>query len=207
MKEKAFKYFVLYKPYGVLTQFTDKANRPTLGSLFKFPNDACPSDRRVYPVGRLDRDSEGLLLLTNDKRLTEYLLNPKNKHEREYYVQVEGIPTEKDLERLRNGIELNDGKTLPAKVKLIDDPEFPLRVPPIRERKNIPTSWISLTLVEGRNRQVRRMTAAIGFPTLRLVRVRIKNILLGELQLGKVRELKQHEIESLKKKRPAKGRL
>ena len=188
------KYFLLNKPYGVLTQFTDKENRATLGSLFKFPPD-------VYPVGRLDKDSEGLLLLTNDKSLTEYLLNPKNEHEREYYVQVEGIPTEKDLERMHNGIELNDGKTLPAKVKLIDDPEFPLRVPPIRERKNIPTSWISLTLVEGRNRQVRRMTAAIGFPTLRLIRVRIKNILLDDLKFGEARELNVREVESLKQKR------
>ena len=194
------KYFLLNKPYGVLTQFTDKENRATLGSLFKFPPD-------VYPVGRLDKDSEGLLLLTNDKSLTEYLLNPKNEHEREYYVQVEGIPTENDLAKLRRGIELSDGKTLPAKVKLINDPDFPQRVPPIRERKNIPTSWISLTLVEGRNRQVRRMTAATGFPTLRLVRVRIKNILLDDLKFGEVRELNVREVESLKQKRPAKGRL
>ena len=194
------KYFLLNKPFGVLTQFTDKENRATLGSLFKFPPD-------VYPVGRLDKDSEGLLLLTNDKSLTEYLLNPKNEHEREYYVQMEGILTENDLAKLRHGIELSDGKTLPAKVKLINDPDFPQRVPPIRERKNIPTSWISLTLVEGRNRQVRRMTAAIGFPTLRLVRVRIKNILLGDLKFGEVRELNGREVESLKQKRPVKGRL
>ena len=200
MKELLTKYFLLNKPYGVLTQFTDKENRATLGSLFKFPPD-------VYPVGRLDKDSEGLLLLTNDKSLTEYLLNPKNEHEREYYVQVEGIPTENDLAKLRRGIELSDGKTLPAKVKLINDPKFPPRVPPIRERKNIPTSWISLTLVEGRNRQVRRMTAATGFPTLRLVRVRIKNILLDDLKFGEVRELNVREVESLKQKRPAKGRL
>jgi len=194
------KYYLLNKPYGVLTQFTDKENRPTLGSLFKFPKD-------VYPVGRLDKDSEGLLVVTNDKSLTEYLLNPKNEHEREYYVQVEGIPAESDLKKLRTGIELNDGKTLPAKAKLIDDPEFPQRIPPIRERKNIPVSWISLTLVEGRNRQVRRMTAAIGFPALRLVRVRIKNILLGDLKVGEVKELNGQEAELLKQKRPAKGRL
>ena len=200
MKGKNFKYYLLNKPFGVLTQFTDKENRQTLGSLFKFPSD-------VYPVGRLDKDSEGLLLLTNDKSLTEYLLNPKNEHEREYYVQMEGIPTENDLAKLRRGIELSDGKTLSAKVKLINDPDFPQRVPPIRERKNIPTSWISLTLVEGRNRQVRRMTAAIGFPTLRLVRVRIKNILLGDLKFGEVRELNGREVESLKQKRPVKGRL
>ncbi len=185
------KYFIVHKPYGVLTQFTDKTGRPTLGSLFNFPND-------VYPVGRLDLDSEGLLLITNDKPLTEYLLNPKNKHEREYYVQVEGTPTENDLEKLRNGVELKDGKTLPAKAELIDDPAFPPRVPPIRERKNIPTTWISLTLIEGRNRQVRRMTAAVGFPTLRLVRVRIGNILLGKMRVGEVRELTEKEIDGLK---------
>lgn len=190
------KYFIINKPYGVLTQFTDKEKRPTL-ALYNFPKDACPSGRRVYPVGRLDSDSEGLLLLTNDKSLTEYLLNPKNKHEREYFVQVEGIPSEADLQKLCDGIILNDGKTLPAKAKLINDPNFSNRVPPIRERKNIPTSWISLTLVEGRNRQVRRMTAAIGCPTLRLVRVRIKNILLGNLKSGEAKELNELEIRKL----------
>jgi 23S rRNA pseudouridine2457 synthase len=190
MKNTGKKYFLLNKPYGVLTQFTDKENRRTLSSLFKFPKD-------VYPVGRLDLDSEGLLLLTNDKLLTDYLLNPKNKHEREYYVQVEGIPTESDLQKLRDGVILKDGKTLPAKVKLIDEPNFPPRTPPIRERKNISTSWLSLTLIEGRNRQVRRMTAAIDHPTLRLVRVRIKNLQLGNLETGKVRELSDPEVKAL----------
>jgi len=192
------KYFVMNKPYGVLCQFTDKDNRPTLGSLYKFPRD-------VYSVGRLDRDSEGLLLLTNDKLLTNYLLTPKNKHEREYYVQVEGIPKKENLKLLGEGIVLNDGKALPAKVRLIDDPCFPPRVPPIRERKNIPIAWISLTLVEGRNRQVRRMTAAIGFPTLRLVRVRIENLLLGNLKPGEVRELSSKEFGELKKSSPKGG--
>ncbi len=191
------KYFLLNKPYGVLTQFTDKESRLTLSSIHGFPKDACPSGRRVYPVGRLDRDSEGLLIITNDKALTDYLLNPKNKHEREYFVQVEGIPNEEDLQKLRDGIILKDGKTLPAKVKLIGNPNFPERVPSIRERKNILTCWISLTLVEGRNRQVRRMTAAIGFPTLRLVRVRIKNLLLGDLKKGEVRELNEDEVKEL----------
>ena len=184
------KYFILNKPYGVLTQFTDKENRKTLSSLFKFPKD-------VYPVGRLDMDSEGLLLLTNDKLLTDYLLNPKNKHEREYFVQIEGIPTEKDLQKIRDGIILKDEKTLPAKVKIINDPNFPPRIPPIRERKNIPTSWLSLTLIEGRNRQVRRMTAAIGYPTLRLIRVRIMKILLEDLDYGSVKELSEREIRRL----------
>jgi 23S rRNA pseudouridine2457 synthase len=198
MKEASRKYFVLNKPYGVLTQFTDKDNRPTLGSLYKFPKD-------VYPVGRLDLDSEGLLLLTNDKALTDYLLNPKNKHEREYYVQVEGIPEEADLEKLRKGIELKDGLTLPAKIKRIKNSEIPPRVPPIRERKNIPTSWLSITLIEGRNRQVRRMTAAIGFPTLRLIRVRIKKIILGTLKVCEVRVLNDSEIKHIKESSPKGG--
>ena len=184
------KYYLLNKPYGVLTQFTDEQKRPTLESLHNFPKD-------VYPVGRLDRDSEGLLILTNDKALTDFLLNPKNKHEREYFVQVEGIPTEEDLQKLRLGIILKDGKTLPSIIKLIQDPNFPKRVSPIRERRNIPTSWISLTLVEGRNRQVRRMTASIGFPTLRLIRVRIKNLLLGDLKGGEVKKMNMDEVKKL----------
>jgi len=190
MMNKNKKYFILHKPYGVLTQFTDKENRKTLSSLYNFP-------KEVYPVGRLDMDSEGLLLLTDDKSLTDYLLNPKNKHEREYFVQVEGIPTEQELQKLRDGIILKDGKTLPAKVKIINDPNFPPRIPPIRKRKNIPTSWLSITLIEGRNRQVRRMTATIGFPTLRLVRVRIKNILLENLKVGSVKEISESEIRKL----------
>lgn len=181
------KYFILHKPYGVLTQFTDKENRKTLSSIYRFPKD-------VYPLGRLDLDSEGLLLLTNDKSLTNYLFNTKNKHEREYYVQVEGIPIERDLQKLRNGIILKDGKTLPTKVKIIDDPNFFPRIPPIRVRKNIPTCWLSITLIEGKNRQVRRMTAAIGYPTLRLVRVRIKRLLLGKLKAGEVKEISEREF-------------
>jgi 23S rRNA pseudouridine2457 synthase len=191
------KYFILNKPYGVLSQFTDKENRKTLSSLHDLSKEACIVGGQIYPVGRLDLDSEGLMLLTNDKSLTEYLLNPKFKHEREYFVQVEGTPSEIDIQKLRNGIVLKDGKTLPAKVRLINDPNFPPRFPPIRERKNIPTSWVSITLIEGRNRQVRRMTASIGFPTLRLVRVRIKNILLGNLKPGKVRKLNDLEIKEL----------
>lgn len=163
-----------------------------MSDVFNFPKD-------VYPVGRLDLDSEGLLLLTNDKSLTDHLLNPKRKHEKEYYVQVEGIPTEDALRKLKSGVVIEGRKTLPAKVKLIADPNFPARIPPIRERKTIPTSWIIISIVEGRNRQVRKMTAAAGFPTLRLVRVRIKNILLGNLESGMVRELMQNEVEGLKK--------
>lgn len=187
------KYYLINKPYGVLTQFTDKENRPTIGTLYRFPKD-------VYAVGRLDMDSEGLLLLTNDADLTDFLLNPKNKHEREYYVQVEGEAKEEALQKLRAGVEIKGEKTLPAKAELITDPGFPERVPPIRERKTIPTSWISLTLVEGKNRQVRKMTASVGLPTLRLVRVRIENILLGNLKPGEVRELNYAEINKLYKR-------
>jgi len=183
-----FQYFLINKPYSVLSQFTDSDGRSTLKDLYNFPND-------VYPIGRLDMDSEGLLILTNDKALTDYLLNPKHKHEKEYYVQVEGIPTKEALKKLELGVVIENKKTLPAKAKLINDPNFP----PIRERKNIPTSWISLTITEGRNRQVRKMTAAVGFPTLRLVRVRIKNIVIKNLKNGGVRELTNKEMEVLKK--------
>jgi len=186
------KYFVVNKPYGVLSQFTDKEGRKTLSDIAKFPG-------QVYPVGRLDYDSEGLLLLTNDIALTNYLLNPTNRHEREYYVQVEGIPKEEDMEKLSGGIIIQGEKTLPAKAKIIKDPAFPARIPPIRERKNIPTAWISLTLIEGRNRQVRKMTAHTGFPTLRLVRVRIKNIMLDNLKAGSFRELTKEEVLKLKR--------
>lgn len=186
------KYFILNKPYGMLSQFTDKDGRKTLSDLFNFPKD-------VYPVGRLDFDSEGLLLLTNDKSLTDYLLNPNNKHEREYFVQVENIPSDKDLEKLRKGVIIQNRKTLPVIANKITEPLFPPREPPIRERKNIPTSWISLVLTEGRNRQVRKMTAKIGYPTLRLIRIRIKNILLNNLAPCSIRELTKNEIASLKK--------
>lgn len=187
-----FQYFIINKPYGVLSQFTDSGGRNTLKDLYNFPKD-------VYPIGRLDMDSEGLLILTNDKSLTDYLLNPKHKHEKEYYVQVEGIPAKEALKKLEQGVVIENKKTLPAKAKLINDPNFPPRVPPIRERKNIPTSWISLTITEGRNRQVRKMTAAVGFPTLRLVRVRIKNISMENLKSGEVRVLTNKEIEVLRK--------
>ena len=148
-----------------------------------FPDD-------VYPIGRLDYDSEGLLLLTNDKALTEKLLNPKQKLEKEYFVQVDGVPTEKALTQLRAGVLIEKKKTLPAKVKILEDQSpFEERIPPVRFRKTIPTTWLSITIIEGRNRQVRKMTAAIGFPTLRLVRVRIGKIHLGDLRLGEVKEI------------------
>jgi 23S rRNA pseudouridine2457 synthase len=187
-----FKYFILNKPYGVLSQFTDKEGRKTLGDIYRFPED-------VYSVGRLDMDSEGLLLLTNDKSLTDFLLNPLYEHEKEYYVQIEGIPQESSLEKLRNGVLINGKKTLPSKVRKIDEPDFPKRIPPIRTRKNIPTSWLSISITEGRNRQVRKMTAQVGHPTLRLIRVRIKNLLIDHLLPGSIRKLDSREIDELKK--------
>ena len=190
MDKKLF-YFILNKPYGVLSQFTDKLNRKTLAGLYDFPKD-------VYPVGRLDMDSEGLLLLSNDKEMVDFLLNPANRHEKEYYAHVEGIPSVEDLQKLDEGVIIEERKTLPAKTKIINNPQFPPRKPPIFPRKNKPVCWLSVTVTEGRYRQVRKMTAAVGYPTLRLVRVRIKNILLGNLSPGKVRELTTEEIKILK---------
>ena len=192
MSPKTCHYYVINKPYGMLSQFTDRDGRKTLADICNFPKD-------VYSVGRLDFDSEGLLLLTNDKLLTDYLLNPKNSHEREYYVQVEGVPDEDGLNKLRDGVIIQEKITLPAKANLIDDPGFKPRIPPIRIRQNMPLSWLSLTLVEGRNRQVRKMTASIGHPTLRLVRVRIKNIKLDNLMPGEYRKLQPEEISALTK--------
>jgi 23S rRNA pseudouridine2457 synthase len=192
MSLNSFKYFLLNKPYGVLSQFTDKLGRKTLSDIYDFPKD-------VYSVGRLDMDSEGLLLLTNDKGLTDFLLNPVHEHEKEYYVQIEGIPQESVLEKLRNGVFINGKKTLSSKVREIDEPDFPNRIPPIRPRKNTPTRWLSISIIEGRNRQIRKMTAQIGHPTLRLVRVRIKNLLIDGLLPGSIRKLDLEEIDELKR--------
>jgi 23S rRNA pseudouridine2457 synthase len=160
-----FRYFLIYKPFGMLSQFSREGDHATLADLgFDFPKD-------IYPVGRLDADSEGLLLLTNDNRLKTKLLEPRNKHKRTYYVQVEGTITTEACEALSTGVKISiSGKTyqtLPAQAALLPEPPLPERNPPIRFRKNIPTSWVSIILHEGKNRQVRKMTAAVHFPTLK----------------------------------------
>jgi len=180
------KYYAVFKPYGMLSQFTKEGEHQTLADLgFKFPLD-------VYPVGRLDADSEGLLLMTNDTRINSRLLMPAFKHNRKYLVQVEGEITDDAIHTLENGISLNEKgkiyKTLPAKVKRIN-PDIPDREPPIRVRKNIPTNWIEIQLIEGKNRQVRKMTAATGFPTLRLIRTEIENIRLEKIVNGWIKEI------------------
>lgn len=181
----------------MLCQFSSVVGKKNLRDVFDFPTD-------VYPVGRLDEDSEGLLILTNDSRLNHVLLNPDKAHFRTYLVQVDGKIDNHALEKLEDGLSINvKGKkiiTRKAKAKLInDEPPVPDRFPPIRFRKNIPTSWIQLSLTEGKNHQVRKMTASVGFPTLRLIRWKIENISAAEMKSGEVKELSQQEIYSLLK--------
>ena len=170
------------KPFNVLSQFTDSSDRATLSDYIKISN--------VYAAGRLDRDSEGLLLLTGDGKLQHRISDPSNKMEKTYWVQVEGAVTDEAVEKLSQGIELKDGLTRPANVKKIAAPAIWPRTPPIRERKSIPDSWLELTITEGRNRQVRRMTAAVGFPTLRLIRVRIGEWSVEDISPGEYREIR-----------------
>ncbi|GAB3650092.1 pseudouridine synthase [Echinicola sediminis] len=189
------RYFVIYKPFGILSQFSGEAD--TLKEVADFP-------KEVYPVGRLDKDSEGLLLITDDKPLNHYLLNPRFAHKRTYLAQVEGVPDEAAINNLEQGVDIKvDGKvhhTLPAKAVLKKNaPIIPERNPPIRYRKTVPDSWLELTLTEGKNRQVRKMTAAVGYPTLRLVRWSMEGLTIGGFEVGEVREYEQEELYRLLK--------
>lgn len=188
------RYFVVFKPYGMLSQFSrETAAQVTLADLaFDFPKD-------VYPVGRLDADSEGLLLLTSDKTLNARLLNPTHAHPRTYWAQVEGLPDAAALGPLRQGVTIRiDGKPFqsrPAEARLLTmPPELPERQPPVRFRKTVPDAWLELVLIEGKNRQVRRMCAAVGFPVLRLVRVQIGQLTLDGMLPGEVREIQGEEV-------------
>ena len=188
---KPFSYYIIYKPFQVLSQFSKEGDKKTLADFFDVEKD-------VYPIGRLDYDSEGLLILTNDKQLNHRLLNPSFAHKREYWVQVDGAINDNAINILQQGVSINiDGKlynTKPALAMLLSDPIVCERDPPIRFRKDIPTSWISLILTEGKNRQVRKMTAAVGFPTLRLIRNSIENIYLDDMKPAEIISLPKSSI-------------
>jgi len=186
------------KPYGVLPQFTDGEQRQTLSAFVPL--------RGVYPAGRLDRDSEGLMILTDDGQLQHLISHPRHKLAKTYWVQVEGGVSEQALASLRRGVLLNDGMTAPAEARLIEEPVLWTRTPPIRYRANIPTSWIELVIHEGRNRQVRRMTAAVGHPTLRLVRWRIGPWCVAGLAPGEWRALAPAEYETILPRTPRQDR-
>jgi 23S rRNA pseudouridine2457 synthase len=194
-------YYILYKPYDMLSQFTKEGNHQTLTDLgFSFPKDA-------YPVGRLDADSEGLLLLTNNKNLNHRLLNPSFRHNRTYLIQVEGAITAESCKIIESGVSISvNGEkyhTEKCTVEIVSEPtSLPDRIPPVRFRKSIPTSWIKMTLTEGKNRQVRKMTAAVGFPTLRLIRMAMEDLVLDEMKPGEVKEMKEVNIFKLLKLRP-----
>lgn len=191
-----YRYLLFYKPYNVLSQFSDAeaadSSRSTLKDFIAVPD--------VYPVGRLDQDSEGLMLLTNHGQLQHRLSDPKFQHTKTYWAQVDRIPTDDAIDQLRQGVTIQNYRTRPAQVRrLSEEPDLPPRDPPIRFRKNVPTAWIEIVLTEGRNRQVRRMTAAVGFPTLRLVRVAIADLHLTGLLPGQWRDLTDLETKLLLK--------
>jgi 23S rRNA pseudouridine2457 synthase len=184
------RHLLFYKPYNVLCQFTDEGiPRLTLKDYIDVPG--------VYAAGRLDQDSEGLLLLTNNGRVQQRFSDPKFAHVKTYWVQVERIPDDAALQPLRQGVMIQNYRTRPAQVRSLPEPDLPPRDPPIRWRKNVPTSWLEIQLTEGKNRQVRRMTAAIGFPTLRLVRVAIAHLRLEGLQPGEWRSVSDAELQPL----------
>lgn len=185
------RYLIFYKPYGVLSQFTPAHGHPSLSD-FGFP-------KGVYPAGRLDADSEGLLLLTSDGSFQSRIAEPRHKTVKIYLAQVERIVTGEALEKLRKGVILNDGPTLPCRARAAEEPSLPPREPPIRFRKTVPVSWVEIELKEGRNRQVRRMLAGVGFPVLRLVRRAIGPVTLDGLEPGKWRDLTAAEIAGLRR--------
>jgi 23S rRNA pseudouridine2457 synthase len=182
------RYVIFNKPYGVLSQFTPEDGARSLGE-FNLPKD-------VYAAGRLDKDSEGLLLLTDDGPLIEKLLHPRFEKPKTYWVLVERVPTVEELERLRSGLKIEDYTTKPCEVKILDpQPELPPRDPPVRFRKTVQDIWIEIKITEGKNRQIRKMTAAIGHPTLRLIRVAIANLGLEDLKVGEWREIQRSELQ------------
>ena len=191
------KYIIVHKPFNVLSQFSSSDSKKSLKDFFDVPSN-------VYPVGRLDYDSEGLLILTDDKKLNQYVLDPLNKHEREYWVQVEGDMSAEQIDRLQHGVEINvNGKMYHTKnckaKKFLNPPPVSPRNPPIRFRKSVPDTWIKIILTEGKNRQVRKMTAAVGCPTLRLIRYRIEQITLENLYPGEMKNLPKQELYNLLK--------
>lgn len=187
----ANRYFIIHKPYGMLSQFTPESTYLTLNELYDFPKD-------VYPVGRLDTDSEGLLILTNDRRLNTLLLHPSQGHWRTYHAQVEGIITQAALQQLSTGFTISiEGKqhhARPCRLQDLKGHGYSERIPPVRYRKNVPDSWVEISLTEGKNRQVRRMLAAAGFPVIRLIRVAIENLELNGMKPHEVREISEFEI-------------